>query len=264
MIDHSFRKSRVVPGSIQVPCQKKAGAPRPALAVLLAAAVAGCGTGDSPEAPPQGDLESATAQLRPESASAAAVLYDVDPAGSELFWRISKAGLMARFGHNHVISAEQFAGTVWVDADDPTQSRFELEIPVDTLVVDDPELRARFGEEFASVPSEADKEGTRTNMLGDGVLKASMFPVVHVSGRAPAGAGAQLLPIEIEILGNSFDFEVPGTVTFGDGTLEASGEFGLDHAELGMMPFSALGGALQVGERIEFTYRIRAVEAPAN
>ena len=31
-----------------------------------------------------------------------------------------------------------------------------------------------------------------------------------------------------------------------------------------MMPFKALGGALQVGERIEFSYRIRAVAAAGN
>ena len=169
---------------------------------------------------------------------------------------------MARFGHNHVISAKQFGGTVVVDANDPTKSRFELEIPVAEFVVDDPALRARFGADFASVPSEADKDGTRSNMLGDGVLKGSEFPVVRVRGGAPEGAGATpTLPIEIEILGNTFDLRVPGAVTFGDGTLEASGEFALDHAELGMTPFSALGGALQVGPRIEFSYRIHAVRA---
>jgi polyisoprenoid-binding protein YceI len=233
--------------------------------LLLASICVACGADDSAGQAPQSGAEAVTAQRSADAEPAEGRVYNVDAAASEILWRISKAGLMARFGHNHVISAEQFEGTVVVDTDDPTQSRFELEIPVAALVVDDPELRARFGEEFASVPSEADKEGTRDNMLGDDVLRASEFPVVRVRGGAPEGEGdAQTVPIQIEILGNSFDSRVPGAVMFGDGMLEASGEFALDHGELGMTPFSALGGALQVGPRIEFSYRIRAVEAPGD
>lgn len=238
--------------------------PRPlCLSILLLAAIsAGCGADESAEQAGQGATAAVTEQRRAVVEPVEGRMYVVDAAASEVLWRISKAGLMARFGHNHVISAEQFGGTVLVDADDPTNSRFELEFPVADLVVDDPELRARFGEEFASVPSEADKEGTRSNMLGDGVLKASEFPVVRVRGGAPEGEGdAQTLPIQIEILGNAFDFRVPGAVAFGDGMVEATGDFALDHADLGMTPFSALGGALQVGPRIEFSYRIRAVQA---
>ena len=230
------------------------------LLLLVMPIFAGCDGADEPAVRSAPGAASAGLERPASAAPAEGRTYAVDAAASEVLWRISKAGLMARFGHNHVISAEELDGRVVVDAGDPAQSRFELEIPVASLVVDDPALRARFGEEFASVPSEADKEGTRTNMLGDGVLKASMFPTVRVTGGAPAGeTGAETLPIRIEILGNAFDFRVPGTVTFGEDSLEASGEFALDHADLGMTPFSALGGALQVGERIEFSYRIRAV-----
>lgn len=236
------------------------------LPVLLAVSLcAGCGADSSTERAGQPTLDATARAPRSEAAPAQGLVYGIDPAASELLWRISKAGVMARFGHNHVISAGQFDGRVVIDPDDATKSRFELEIPVAALVVDDPALRARFGEEFASVPSEADKEGTRSNMLGDGVLKAAIFPVVRVRGGELAGAGAeQTLAIEIDILGNSFDFRVPSVVTFGDGTVEARGDFTLDHAELGMTPFSALGGALQVGAPIEFSYRIRAVQAAGN
>jgi hypothetical protein len=233
--------------------------------LLVLSLVAGCGTDTSTEQAPPPAAETVNGQPRPAAEPVAGQVYAIDAAASEVLWRISKAGVMARFGHNHVISAEQLTGSVVVDPADPTRSRFELEIPVTTLVIDDPALRERYGEEFASVPSEADKEGTRNNMLGDGVLKAGMFPVVRVRGGAPEGADAtQTLPIQIEILGKSFDFRVPVAVTFGAGSLEASGEFALDHAELGLTPFSALGGALQVGERIEFSYRIRALQTAPN
>lgn len=229
------------------------------LAFVVVVSLCGCSAEDSADSRPRPAGEAPAAEPSAGAEVASGVVYRLDAAASEVFWRISKAGVMARFGHNHVISARQLDGRVVVDPADAAKSRFELEIPVAALVIDEPELRARFGEEFASVPSESDKEGTRTNMLGDGVLKAATFPVVRVRGGELAGEGAaQTLAIAIEILGNSFDFRVPATVTFGDGTLEARGEFALDHSELGMTPFSALGGALQVGPRIEFTYRIRA------
>jgi polyisoprenoid-binding protein YceI len=232
------------------------------LILLVVSVCGGCGADQSTE---EARPSAVTEQPRPAAEPVEGRVYRVDAPASEVLWRISKAGVMARFGHNHVISAEQFDGTVVVDPDDATRSRFDLEIPVAALVIDAPELRARFGEEFASVPSEADKEGTRNNMLGDGVLKAALFPIVRVRGGELAGVGdAQTLAIEIEILGGSFEFRVPSTVTFGDGTLEASGDFALDHSDLGMTPFSALGGALQVGERIEFSYRIRAVQTAGN
>jgi hypothetical protein len=238
----------------------------PLLSILLAASLS---VGCSPETSNGSAASSAAAptgqQARPAAAPAAGRLYNVDAAGSEVFWRVSRAGVMARLGHSHVISAEEFTGNVVVDPDDPARSRFELEIPVAALVVDDPELRARFGDEFASVPSEADKAGTKSNMLGDALLAAGMFPVVRVRGGELMGAGdAQTAAIEIDIVGNSFAFRVPTAVTFTDGTLEAAGDFALGHAELGLTPFSALGGAMQVGETIEFSYRIRAVERAAD
>lgn len=237
----------------------------PLLPLLLVASLStGCGS-DTSTGPATQSESSAGTEARRAAEPVAGRHYDVDAAGSEILWRISRAGLMARLGHSHVISAGELSGNVVVDPEDPARSRFELEIPVASLVVDDPDLRARFGDEFASVPSEADKAGTKNNMLGDALLKAGMFPVVRLRGGELMGAGdAQTAAIEIDIVGNTFEFRVPAAVTLANGTLEAAGEFALGHAELGLTPFSALGGAMQVGETIQFSYRIRAVEVAAD
>lgn len=232
------------------------------LSVLIAIS-AGCGQGSSERVPAEdgGSPPAASnAAAVAETAPAEGEVYVVDPASSEVYWKISKAGLMARFGHNHVISAETFSGTVTLDPENLSASRFELEIPVAELVIDDPELRARFGEDFASVPSEEDKAGTRRNMLSEQLLKGDEYPYVRVRGSGPESAGVPgMLPVEIEIVGRTVQLELPGEVVLGDGFVEASGEFALEHADLGLTPFSALGGALQVGPTIEFSYRIRAV-----
>lgn len=228
---------------------------------VLIAILAGCGQGASERASVDGGTSPASSGAE-SAAAVAGERYVVDPAASEVYWKIGKAGLMARFGHNHVISAETFSGAVTLDPQNLSASRFELEFPVGEFVIDDPELRARFGEAFASVPSEEDKAGTRRNMLSEALLNGDAYPHVRVRGSGPEAAGVPgTLPVEIEIVGRTVRLELPGEVTIGDGFVEASGEFALDHADLGLTPFSALGGALQVAPTIEFSYRIRANKA---
>ena len=89
--------------------------------------------------------------------------YVIDSAASEVYWRIYKAGAFARFGHNHVIAIAEPSGSVDV-APVLADSVLELSFDVGTLVIDDPQLRARYGEDFESVPSDEDIAGTRTNM----------------------------------------------------------------------------------------------------
>lgn len=187
--------------------------------------------------------------------------YAVDPDASEIYWLLGKTGAMARFAHVHAISARNYEGTVIVNGDDPQASRFELVFPVEAFVVDDPGLRARLGEEFEATPSAADIEGTKTNMLSAALLNGAMFEEVRLTGRAPA-ADATAIPVEIEIVGRTLALELPGSISIDADTVEAEGEFTLSHADLGLEPFTALGGAIAVADDIRFVYRIRAERVP--
>ena len=68
------------------------------------------------------------------------VVYAVDGAGSDIHWRVYKAGTFARFGHNHVVSVGELSGQVTRDAGSGAGT-FELAIPVAGLVVDDDMLQ---------------------------------------------------------------------------------------------------------------------------
>jgi polyisoprenoid-binding protein YceI len=185
--------------------------------------------------------------------------FAIDGAASDFHWLVYKAGAMARFGHNHVIAVPNVRGSVTVGAQDLSASHFEFVIPVADLVIDDPKLRSGLGEEFASVPTAKDIEGTRHNMLTDRVLDGDKFPTIRVSGTGPlGGAGAQTFKVKVELLGRTVDLTVPTKVTVTDDRVEASGEFDLNHADLGMQPFTALMGALSVGEKMSFTYHVIA------
>jgi hypothetical protein len=66
------------------------------------------------------------------------------------------------------------------------------------------------------------------------------------------------LDVTVEMLGRSIPLTVPTVVKVDGDALTATGEFELDHADLGMKPFTALAGALSVGETLSFTYTITA------
>ena len=113
--------------------------------------------------------------------------FAIDPAASDIHWLVFKAGALARLGHNHVISIPSLKGSVAVNAQDPSASHFEIVIPVAELAIDDAKLRSALGEDFASVPTANDIEGTRHNMLTDRVLNGDHFPSIRVRGTGPFG-----------------------------------------------------------------------------
>lgn len=193
------------------------------------------------------------------AAQGADKVFAIDGAESDIHWLVYKAGALARLGHNHVIAVPNLRGNVTVGAQDLSTSHFEFVIPVADLTIDDPKLRSGLGEEFASVPTAKDIEGTRHNMLTDHVLDGDKFPTIRVSGKGPVGAaGAQTFKLKVELLGRTVDLTVPAKVTVTEDRVEASGAFDLNHADLGMQPFTALMGALSVGEKMSFTYHVVA------
>jgi len=187
--------------------------------------------------------------------------YTIDSAGTEIFWRVYKAGAFARFGHNHVIAVPSPEGRVLI-GENIAASSFELNIPVGDLVIDDPDLRSRFGEDFASVPSAEDIAGTRGNMLGEAVLNAEAFPAIHVTGTRLSGTGSgQTVALSIEMLGRAVEITAPIDIEISADTVSASSDFRLSHEDLGMTPFSVMMGALQVAPEMDFTVRVRATRS---
>jgi hypothetical protein len=185
--------------------------------------------------------------------------YIVDGAQSDFHWLVYKAGTLSRLGHNHTIAAGDLTGNVVVAEGDRSASRFELAFSSSKLVIDDPALRSTLGADFASVPSPDDIAGTRKNMLTDKVLDAEKFPGVRIVGTGPQTRdGKQTLAVQVELLGRTVALTVPTDVTIDGGELRAKGEFELNHADLGMQPFTVMLGALAVGEKISFSYDIKA------
>jgi len=187
-------------------------------------------------------------------------VYEVDDEGSDIRLLVHRAGGLSWFGHSHVISVGQLSGTIRVYPE-AERSSFELEIPVQGLVVDELRLRREEGDEFSSRVSKDDIARTRSNMLGVRVLNAERYPVVKLTGTGSTGDGPQLtLNITIEFLGGVVELQVPATLSLDAGVLEVTGAFALSHSDLGMQPFSALWGAIRVADEIDFRFHIKAHE----
>jgi polyisoprenoid-binding protein YceI len=189
--------------------------------------------------------------------------FDVIPAESLLSILAFRAGPLAKAGHNHVIASHDVSGAFYVP-DDVLQTTFELHVPVAQLTIDEPTLRAKEGPDFPTEVPDSAKEGTRHNMLSEALLNGAQYPeFTLVSARLqPGGMGSSVqADVEVTIRGQSHTIPVPVAYTLSAGELIATGELSLRQSDLGLTPFSALLGALQVQDEMRVKFRIVAREA---
>jgi polyisoprenoid-binding protein YceI len=156
------------------------------------------------------------------------------------------------------------SGTIYVP-DEQSRSTFEVRVPVAQLTIDEPELRAKEGPDFpAEVPDSA-KEGTRRNMLSEALLNGAQYPDLTLVSQhigAPTAAGSPVrADVQVTIRGQAHSLSVPVIYSFEDARLIVSGELPIKQSDLGLTPFSAMLGALQVQDELRVRFRIVAREA---
>lgn len=217
--------------------------------------------------------------------------YTVSSGESLLTILAFKGGTLAKAGHNHVIASHDVVGTIYVP-EDPLRVTFEMRLPVAQLTIDERELRIREGSGFPPDVPDSAREGTRRNMLSTALLDADEYPeIVLEQGSATglpvatalpgaAAVGANASPgttgspgaamsspgsarrinasVQMTVRGQPHTLTVPLTYDLGDGQLVVTGELSIRQSELGLTPFSALLGALQVQNEIRVKFRFVA------
>jgi polyisoprenoid-binding protein YceI len=177
---------------------------------------------------------------------------------------VYRGGTLAKAGHNHVIASHDLTGTVYVPADS-TQSAFDLRVPVADLTVDEPELRAKEGPDFPPAVPDSAKEGTRRNMLGEALLDATRYAEITLRSERLEPAGNRLeAHVQVRVRDQAHSIVVPVHYELTTDELVASGELPLKQSDLGLTPFSALLGALQVQDEMKIRFRILARAARTN
>ena len=184
-----------------------------------------------------------------------------DIVSSRLEVRVYRDGAMQQLGHNHVITSDAINGTIEL-RDPQSQTGFTLELPLASLVVDDPASRIGAGAEFAAPVPEKDRAGTVRNLLGPGVLDAARQPVLQLTADGFSGGPADYTArVRVGLRGEERVIDVPLTVSFEGDRLRIHASVRLHHADLGLVPFSVALGALRVRDDIEIDCRLEARRA---
>lgn len=190
-----------------------------------------------------------------------ATIYDVRAQESAVHILVYRGGTLSRLGHNHVVTSKALSGRVGIQPKFES-SAFELSFPVRELIVDDPQDRRAAGGDFPPDIPQADKDGTRRNMLRPDVLDGERYPTIRLVAVKIAGTlEAPRITARITIKEASRDVEVPVKMVVDGGRLTASGEFDILQTDFGIKPFSVALGALEVQDRLHVTFKVVAEKA---
>lgn len=219
--------------------------------VLGAVLLAACAPSPVVEAP------TAAPELPARSVDGAAH-YRVVPNGTRVYARVFRGGRMAKLGHNHVVLFPGVRGDLYL-ADEPGASLFDVAVSVASAVVDPPALRRSQGPDFQSDISDDARTRTRRNMLGEEVLDAARHPYVIISSSAIEGPLEEpRVTLDIIIRGATRQLTLPMTLSYDEQALVAEGRLDLLQSDFDIEPFTVLGGALKVKDRIELVFEIAA------
>jgi hypothetical protein len=184
-----------------------------------------------------------------QAKAAGSTILRIDSNRSLVVLDVRRGGAFARLGHDHVVASRDVTGYVNIK-----DGRADLYVAVDRLTVDEPALRTEAG--LTATLSAGAIEGTRRNML-DKVLESGRFPFALI--RITRGTGDHsALTVAISLHGTMKTFEVPAQIETLAGGLNISGQMTFNQSDFGITPFSILGGAIQVQDRLDLRFRIIA------
>ncbi len=196
------------------------------------------------------------------SASALATEYAVEPADSIFAVVVHKAGIAARFAHNHLVYPNEYAATLSAENDDLATTRFSLTFAVDKLQVDAPDMHKKWypsieaagilDEPFKEV-DEKDRQTIAEHMRGKDQLDSATYPeisakVTQVSAKAQRVGKldyTHTATLEFTVHGKTIARECPASLAIVNGTVTVEARGNFTFAEFGIKPYSAMAGAVK-------------------
>lgn len=194
------------------------------------------------------------------AAAAGQRVYRLDGAASRLDVVVRRDGPLARFGHDHVVTVQGLEGFLLVDDAGPA-SRADLRFRLEDLDIDSPEGRARY--QLDTEPDPRAVQGTRDNLM-EHVLDAGQWPLVII--RLEDFSHQQKhysASVTIEIDGERSTSRQPFQLVASDSAVAIEGSLVIRLTDLGLEPFSALGGGLRVADPLEVHIRLEGARLTA-
>jgi polyisoprenoid-binding protein YceI len=233
--------------------------PAYALAPLILAAAACMHVPAPVAAPPAAASIAGPPAVRP----AGAVDYRIDAMHSTVRVLVYRSGTLASIGHNHVILDQALSG--WVRAGKtPQECSFYLQLAVADFIVDPPQARAEEGADFSEAVEEPARVGTQRNMLGAALLDGERYPTIQIESLSVQGSGsgpAMTASLRITLAGRTTIISAPFNLDLQPESLHVTADLWLPQTTLGLTPFSALLGGLQVANEMHLKLDLQATSA---
>ncbi len=188
--------------------------------------------------------------LAPARAAAAPVTYSLDPAATELVALTRPAGLLRGAAHPHLIAARKVEGEVVYDAEAPEASTVRVRFPSDSLEVDDPGLRRKYG--LPGTLDEGDRRKVAAAMRAEDQLDAARYPTISFESRSVRKLGDERFEVagQLGVRGVDAEIALPVHVTVREGVLRGEGTITVTHAMFHFQPFSTALGTIRNAEEI--------------
>ncbi len=217
---------------------------------------------------------SAAVLVVPLAAGAASEPLDLVPDGSVLAVVTHRAGPAARLAHNHLVVAGGDGPVVTFSPQDPAATRFDVELRVEALRIDEAALQERWRVRLAELailsesfgqPSERDRGKIRAAMLSAEQLDAASHPtlrarVAEVREQATTlGEVAFSHVADVAWTVRSMTVVRPAAARWeeGDGTVTLEAVAALRFTDFGIEPYSAALGLVRNAD--EFHVYVRVV-----
>jgi len=159
-------------------------------------------------------------------------------------------------GHDHIIFASKWTGSVTWDPSDISKCSVSIELPVSSMTVDPGNWRERAGLE--GVTSDNDKTTIRDNFMSKTQLNGDKFPMISYKSTACEASGDK-----VKVTGNLTIRGVSKKVSANlkveeDGTaFRARGSFNASHTDFGFEPHTAGLGALKNANGLKFSLDLK-------
>jgi polyisoprenoid-binding protein YceI len=224
---------------------------RPCVVAVVAALLGACAPiPTAPPGPPVGAPPDFPHAYYRQLQSRGLPVFDVDAARSQVVIEVRRGGSLARLGHDHVVASHSVAGTIA-----PGDGRADFHVALDTLTVDEPDLRAAAG--FTTQPDADDIAGTRRNMYK--VLEIERYPYVLLGVHGAASEGkSESIRLDVTLHGVTRTVDAIASWGLSGEEFAVSGQFAIDQSAFGMTPLSILSGAITVQDRLNVAFRILA------
>lgn len=182
-------------------------------------------------------------------------IFQLDVLATQIDIVVRRDGPLARFGHDHVVSVVEPEGYLLLDAAG-TASRADLRFRPERLEVDSAAARARH--QLDTTPDAADIEGTRDNLMKHVLDTAQWSWATLALSAFERQEDHYSALVTVEINGSSHGGRQPFRLREDGSRAIVEGFLVLRQTDLGIEPFTALGGGLRVADPLEIHFHIEA------